>query len=434
MRARRVPPDERDIDPAARTTVVEEDGAPPPVVEEEEVVPVRRGPRPPELWPWLLLLLLLVAGGLAAAWYFTRDNGNGNNRPAAVSSATVPNVVGEKQADARQRLEQRGLHPQFLTRASKFPKGTVFAQKPAAGAEVARGATVLLSVSAVAVTNVPNVVGMKSAAAVKTLKAAGFDAQTVSVSGTQAAGTVISQTPAAGQRVGKGSTVTLKVSRGAATVPDVVGQQASDAKSALGAAGLKTSVFQVPSAQSKGTVVAQSPAAGKKVSRGSAVRINVSNGSQTPPPPPPPSGGTTTTSAPATARVPDVVGVQQGPAQRRLQSAGFRARILYVASQSPAGEVVSEAPSAGTTAKRGSRVTLRVSVGPAAQTTAVPDVVGDDQQAATTTLQNAGFTVQVLQVPVTDPSQDGTVVDEQPAGGARAPNGSQVTIYVGKTG
>ena len=347
-------------------------------------------------------------------------------RPRGTSRATTTTA---KQADARARLEERGLHPQFLTLASKFPKGTVFAEKPTAGTEVARGSTVQLSVSAVALTNVPNVVGVKSAAAVKTLRAAGLSAQTVTVAGTKPPGTVLQQTPAAGQRVGKGSTVALKVSRGAATVPDVVGQQASDAKAALGAAGLKTNVFQVPNAQSKGTVVAQRPAAGKKVARGSAVRINVSTGSQSSPPPP--SGGTTTTSAPATARVPNVVGMQQGPAQRRLQRAGFRARILYIASQSPAGQVVSESPTAGTTAKRGSRVTLRVSVGPEAQTTAVPDVVGDDQQAATTALRNAGFRVQVLQVPTTDPSQNGVVVDEQPAGGARAPSGSQVTIYVG---
>jgi serine/threonine-protein kinase len=60
----------------------------------------------------------------------------------------------------------------------------------------------------------------------------------------------------------------------------------------------------------------------------------------------------------------------------------------------------------------------------------VPDVVGEDQQTATSDLQNAGFQVQVITVPPTDPSQSGNVVDEQPAGGTRAPRGSTVTIYV----
>jgi beta-lactam-binding protein with PASTA domain len=61
----------------------------------------------------------------------------------------------------------------------------------------------------------------------------------------------------------------------------------------------------------------------------------------------------------------------------------------------------------------------------------VPDVVGQDQQSATSTLRAAGFQVQVITVPPPDPSQSGNVVDEQPSGGTRAPKGSIVTIYVG---
>jgi serine/threonine-protein kinase len=109
--------------------------------------------------------------------------------------------------------------------------------------------------------------------------------------------------------------------------------------------------------------------------------------------------------------------------------------VLYVSAQAPSGQVVSQAPSAGTTVKRGARVTIRVSLGPSqTKTTVVPDVVGNDQQTATSTLRGAGFGVQVIQVPVTDPSQVGMVVDEQPSGGSRAPTGSQVTIYVGQSG
>lgn len=134
-------------------------------------------------------------------------------------------------------------------------------------------------------------------------------------------------------------------------------------------------------------------------------------------------------------RVPKVVGLQQGPAQRRLSRAGLRSRVVYVASQAPGGQVVSQTPTAGSSVKRGSRVRIRVSLGPnQPTTTVVPNVIGNDQQSATTKLQNAGFTVQVIQVPVTDPSQVGTVVDEEPGGGSRAPTGSQVTIYVGQSG
>jgi len=37
----------------------------------------------------------------------------------------------------------------------------------------------------------------------------------------------------------------------------------------------------------------------------------------------------------------------------------------------------------------------------------------------------------VIMVPPPDPSQSGIVIDEEPAGGTRAPEGSTVTIYVG---
>jgi len=288
---------------------------------------------------------------------------------------------------------------------------------------------VSLSVSAAEVTRVPNVVGSKTAAAVARLKAAGLQSQVTSVAAKAAAGVVVAETPASGTSVAKGSTVSLKVSKGQATVPDVVGQPASSAKSALRAAGLVPAEFDVPGAEPKGTVTAQKPLPNQKVSRGTKVRINVSTGQQggggaaT-------TAGTTTTGA-QTVKVPDVVGLQQAPAQRQLHAAGLGASVRYVASQQPSGRVLSESPVAGATVKKGPNVRISVSLGPNATTAQVPDVVGQDQQTATTTLQDAGFQIQVIMVPPPDPSQSGIVIDEEPAGGTRAPEGSTVTIYVG---
>jgi serine/threonine-protein kinase len=78
-------------------------------------------------------------------------------------------------------------------------------------------------------------------------------------------------------------------------------------------------------------------------------------------------------------------------------------------------------------------VRLNVSTGPNPQASrAVPDVTGQDETTATSTLQSAGFVVEVIDQPTTDQTQDGIVLDEQPAGGTRAPRGSVVTIYVGR--
>jgi beta-lactam-binding protein with PASTA domain len=64
--------------------------------------------------------------------------------------------------------------------------------------------------------------------------------------------------------------------------------------------------------------------------------------------------------------------------------------------------------------------------------THVPGVVGFREHRATVTLQAAGFGVNVAHQQVTDPSQDGVVLGQDPAAGTNAPQGATVTITVGK--
>jgi eukaryotic-like serine/threonine-protein kinase len=101
------------------------------------------------LWPWLGALLLLVAGGVIAAVLLTRG-GSHHKR-------TVPNVVGLTQAAAVSKVQNAGLKTSVANRFSSQPQGTVIAEKPAAGARIARGSIVTLTVSrgqkAVAVPN-----------------------------------------------------------------------------------------------------------------------------------------------------------------------------------------------------------------------------------------------------------------------------------------
>jgi beta-lactam-binding protein with PASTA domain len=429
-RPRRAP-----ADPSTRTTVEQRAVAGPPVVEEEYAPPPPpRRPPLPTLWPWLLLLLLLVVGGLLAAYFLTRDDDNGKgNKPKPAAAVTVPRVVGLKQAAAVQRLNASGLTPQIVARKSTFSRGTVFAQDPTAGTRLARRSPVTISVSAVTVVRVPSVVGSKTTVAVQRLRGAGLASQVTTVAAKAAAGVVVATSPKPGTSVAKGSTVALRVSKGQATVPDVVGQTVTDATAALRAAGLVATTFQVPGPEPKGTVKAQKPQAGKKVARGSKVRINVSTGA---------TGGTstgtgtvgTTTTATQKVSVPNVVGLQQAVAQRRLNAAGLRSRVQYVASSKPSGQVVLQTPAAGESVARGSRVSLNVSRGPSGTASAtVPDVVGQTQQDATAALQAAGFQVQVIPIDTGDPSENGTVVDEQPSGGSRAPNGSVVSIFVARS-
>src|SRR5439155_5808358 len=106
-------------------------------------------------------------------------------------------------------------------------------------------------------------------------------------------GVVVEQSPVAGVTAVRGTTVNLKVSSGAkpVVVPQVVGQSRGSAVNALTGVGLKPVLHNVPSTKAAGTVVAQKPAAGKEVDKGSMVTLNVSTGT----------GPSTTTTATTTA-------------------------------------------------------------------------------------------------------------------------------------
>jgi len=224
------------------------------------------------------------------------------------------------------------------------------------------------------------------------------------------------------------STITGSSVRAGAEVPDTVGKSRDAAVSAVRDAGLKPKAFTVPSSQKQGTVVAQNPDAGLRVVDGSTVRLNVSNGAGpggAPPPPPP-------LAPPANVSVPDVTGEQQDVAQRELNAEGLKAGVVYLESDDERGSVISQAPAGGTTRARGTRIQLNASFGPRPGTLkGVPDVRNLDPAAARAKLTAAGFNVQTLHQPVSDRSQVGKVVDEQPRG-RNAPRRSVVTIYVGR--
>jgi serine/threonine-protein kinase len=372
-------------------------------------------------------LLLLVLGGLAAAWYFTHDNGR-----KGASTVDVPVVVHLSQQQAVERLNRRGLVARVVTRASAVEPGIVVAQDPDPGANVTRRSVVTVAVSAQRAVAVPNVVGRRAAVAAVALRARGFEVQTASVVSRKPPGTVLALSPGAGTRVARGSTVTIRISRRLVAVPATVGLSRDTVVAAVRAAGLVPRAVAVPSSQPKGTVVAQNPEAGKRVQPGSSVRLNISNGAAgsgappAPPPPPPPP-------PPATATVPDVRGQAQASAQRQLNSAGLRTSLVYVPSDQPLGRVIVQLPEPGASAKRNTRIQLRASVGPTpVERLVVPKLAGLDRATAISRLEDAGFKVQTLRQTVSDRAQAGKVVDEQPAGGKRAPTGSTVTIYLGR--
>ena len=128
-----------------------------------------------------------------------------------------------------------------------------------------------------------------------------------------------------------------------------------------------------------------------------------------------------------------VTGLAATPALRQLNGQGLFGTVVYQSSSQPAGQVLSQSPSAGTSVKRGSHVRVVDSTGSNPQpATTVPDVTGQDQAAAVDALESAGFRVLVLTHPTTTQSQDGNVIEQQPHAGASIPGNALVALYVGR--
>jgi len=260
---------------------------------------------------------------------------------------------------------------------------------------------------------VPDVVQVQQTLAEQQIREAGLTPKIKhQASGSVALGQVVVQDPSAGDRIPKGSNVALYISSGKpkSTVPSVSGRQLTDAIAALAARGLGTRIHYVFSNEPENTVTAQLPVADQRVLRGSKVNINVSKGTRP-------------------VQIPDVTGQPYANAEGALKGAGFNVSRVDIESDAPKDEVVAEDPPAGTQVPHGSRITLSVSKGPS--TSQIPEVTGQVQADAVQLLKGAGFNVAVVKEAVTDPSQDGVVISQTPAGGTAAKPKEVVTITVG---
>ena len=261
---------------------------------------------------------------------------------------------------------------------------------------------------------VPLLLNLKSDLAVQQLHDRGLRSRTkLEPSADVPKGEVFDQDPSAGDRIDKGNVVTITVSSGKpkAVVPDVRGKPIAEAVSAIVTAKLEAKVNYINSDKAQGTVTAQSPAPEDTVLEGTTIHINVSKG-------------------PKPIAVPNEIGQPYANALSALQGAGFAVARLDVESDLPKDSVVAMDPHENTLQPSGATITVSVSKGP--KISPVPDVTQNDQATATQILRNSGFKVVVGTVEITDPSQEGIVLYQDPAGGTKAKQGTPVTITVGK--
>jgi serine/threonine-protein kinase len=126
-------------------------------------------------------------------------------------------------------------------------------------------------------------------------------------------------------------------------------------------------------------------------------------------------------------KVPDVLGLTETDAKRRVRDAGLRPRVERESSAKiPAGIVIRSDPSSGRPVDRQSEVTLIVSSGP--EEVVVPDVTGQTQQDAVAALKEKGLYAVFQEKASTEPQ--GTVISQSPGAGQRIGQGSNITLFV----
>ncbi len=234
---------------------------------------------------------------------------------------------------------------------------------------------------------------------------------------------VIRQNPAPGTKVAKNSIVELIVSNGLPTLGlrDVRGFDAADATRILEDDKFRVRIVQKYDVSPKDNVIDERPAAGSRVRQGSWITLVVSKG-------------------PQPVVMPNFVGMTVDHANALAARLGITldtSQQVVIPGQPP-NTIASQDAAAGSSIKPG--VTVRVAVNvaspaapaPSAGAEVVPQVIGEPYATAYAALQQAGFAVYVQWS--IQSTANGTVIGENPSGGAQIASGSQVTITLSVPG
>ena len=201
-------------------------------------------------------------------------------------------------------------------------------------------------------------------------------------------------------------------SAGGNEVPSFVGQTLEQATAAIKGAGfeLGTVEYEYSETAPVDTVISQTPRAGSRQEAGTKVSLKVSQGVEQ-------------------VEVPNLTDMTAAEARNALQQAGLKYEAGTAEHSDTIAEnhVMRQNPAAGQKVNKGSTVTYILSAGE--EKISVPNVVGELEGTATTTLTNAGFTVTVDYQSSSDVAE-GCVISQTPAANEKAKSKSAVSIVV----
>ena len=227
---------------------------------------------------WLGSLSAVVVVVLAAMFVLLRIFS-----PTPVDQVAVPDLAGLTVPQAITLLENTGLvlGDQLPQPSSDRPKDTIINQSPGRDSMVARGSSVDIVISTgpgqVAVPSLADLADVDAAQAA--LAAVGLTLGKVEQEDADAApGVVLRSDPVAGTLVDPGTSVSIWISSGNLTVPNVVGLPATQAQAELANAGFNVGspIIEVNTSVAEGTVLRQDPPGGTTAMLGETIVLTVS--------------------------------------------------------------------------------------------------------------------------------------------------------------
>ena len=285
----------------------------------------------------------------------------------------------------------------------------------------------------------PSVIGKTIEEAENTLKDTGLKISYTQVVGDDKdVGKIKEQSIKAGTSAKKGDEVILSVitKKPTISVENVVGLDKDEAESKLKSQGFKVnSSAEEYSDEPKGRVIRQNPAAGSSQTEGTTITLVISKGQQESsviiPSELPQESSRQEESKPQTetkVSVANVVGKTQNVAVSTLGNQGFSVSVKTQYSDSySSGYVMNQSPAAGSSQKKGTTITITVSMG--SEKISVPNVVGKTQSNAKSTLEGQNLKVNISESYNSSVAK-GIVYSQSPSSGSSVEKGTTVTIIV----
>ena len=268
----------------------------------------------------------------------------------------VIDVLGYTKDLAQKELESLGYVIEFEEKASDDAPGSVIGQSVKPNEKLAKGEKIVLTISTgndeidtSVEAVVPNVVGKDKEQAKKLVATAKLYLSIEdSVYSDKPAGQILEQDPAAGYSAHQGDIVYVVISLGKKTIrmPNVVGKNIEDARSAIESVGLSCGkvTYEENDKYNENCVISASAPAGEELVEGASVDFVVSKA--------------------ATVSLRDIVGSSEKRASRLLNDDGLSVKIIRESSETvDKGYVISQSPKSGTKLKKGDVVTICISTG-----------------------------------------------------------------------